>query len=178
LQVLAGAVPAWRGEEEAAVIPAASSNHDRSSPFRRVLVGWDASPDSVTALKVAAAVAGSAHGEVVALAVLRAPPPQEAWRDHEGEVSAGIRHVCAAFESARASLAAISGAQVRLHAAEGRHVARSLCAYATEHAFDLLVLGRHGYEGILHPKLGHVAHAVARASRVPVLLVSAQATDT
>jgi nucleotide-binding universal stress UspA family protein len=177
LPVPAGTVPAWRGEEEAAAIPAASSNHDRPSPFRRVLVGWDASPDSVTALKVAAAVARSAHGEVIALAVLPAPPPHEAWGDHEGEVSAGARHVYVAFESARASLAAISEAQVRLHTEEGRHVARSLCAYATEHAFDLLVLGRHGYEGILHPKLGHVAHAVARASRVPVLLVSAQATD-
>jgi nucleotide-binding universal stress UspA family protein len=55
-------------------------------------------------------------------------------------------------------------------------VLSGLAARSTEHAFDLLVLGRHGYEGILHPKLGHVAHAVARASRVPVLLVSAQAT--
>jgi hypothetical protein len=71
LQVPAGPAPARRGEEEAAVIPAASSNHDRSNPFRRVLVGWDASPNSVTALKVAAAVAGSAHGEVVAASTAR-----------------------------------------------------------------------------------------------------------
>lgn len=110
------------------MIPAASSNHDRSAPFRRVLVGWDASPDSVTALRTAAAIAGSARGEVVALAVLPAPPPQEAWRDHDGEVSAATRHVYDAFDSTRASLAAISAAQVRLHTEDGRRVARSLCA--------------------------------------------------
>ncbi len=158
------------------MIPAASSNHDRSSPFRRALVGWDASPESVTALRTVAAIVGSAHGEVVALAVLPAPPPQEAWRDRDGEAGTGTRHLYAAFESTRASLAAISGAQVRPHTEEGRRVAWSPCAYAAERAFDLLVLGRHGYEGIAHPRLGHVPHAVARASRVPVLLVNAQAT--
>ena len=46
------------------------------------------------------------------------------------------------------------------------------CAYATEHAFDLLVLGRHGDGGTLHPRLGRVPEAAARASAVSLLLVS------
>jgi nucleotide-binding universal stress UspA family protein len=136
-------------------------------------VGWDASPDSVSALRAAAAIAGSPHGRVVAFAVVPVPPPREAPEDDEGELSAGARHLKETFESALLSIAATSGTEVRLHTEEGRDVAQALCAYAAEHAFDLLVLGRHGDEGILHPKLGHVAHAVARASRIPVLLISA-----
>jgi nucleotide-binding universal stress UspA family protein len=159
------------------VFPAPYGNNDRPQPvpgpFRQVLVGWDASPDAVSALKAAAAIAGSPYGRVVAFAVLPVPPPREAPEDDEGELSAGTRHLTETFESALVAIAAASGTKVRLHTEEGRDIAGMLCAYAAEHAFDLLVLGRHGDEGILHPKLGHIAHAVARASRIPVLLVSA-----
>ena len=77
------------------------------------------------------------------------------------------------FEVTRAAIAAALPARVSLHTEEGRHAARTLCDHATEHGFDLLVLGRHGDGGVLHPELGHVAEAAARASRIPILLVSA-----
>jgi nucleotide-binding universal stress UspA family protein len=73
----------------------------------------------------------------------------------------------------RAAVAAGSPARISLHTARSRHVARSICDYATEHGFDLLVLGRHGDGGLLHPRLGHIAEAAARAATVPVLLISA-----
>ncbi len=53
-------------------------------------------------------------------------------------------------------------------------MARSICDYADEHGFDLLVLGRNGDGGLLHHKLGHAAEAAAKSSRIPVLLLSAQ----
>jgi nucleotide-binding universal stress UspA family protein len=175
-----GVAPWHRSEERKLVVfPASDGSNDgpppAPGPFRQVLVGWDASPDSVTALKAAAAVAGGARARVVAFAVLPVSPPREAPEDDEGELSAGIRHLKETFESALASIAGTPGTEIRLHTEEGRDVAGMLCAYANEHAFDLLVLGRHGDEGILRPKLGHVAHAVARTSRIPVLLVSARA---
>jgi nucleotide-binding universal stress UspA family protein len=158
------------------VFPAPDSNSSRPapSPFRRVLVGWDASPDSVTALRAAAAIVGGHDGRVIAFAVVSASPPLEVPEDDGGQLSAEGRHLKRTFDSALASIAATSGAEVGLRTEEGRDVAGIMCAYATEHAFDLLVLGRHGNEGIFHPKLGHVAHAVARTSRIPVLLVSAR----
>lgn len=154
-----------------AVFPLPHSNSSRPTPgpFRHVLVGWDASPDSVTALKAATAIVGHPHGRVVAFAVVPAPPPREMPEDDDG-----ARHLKQTFDSTLASIAATSEAEVGLHTEQGRDVAGTMCAYATEHAFDLLVLGRHGNEGILHPKLGHIAHAVARTSRIPVLLVSAR----
>lgn len=159
------------------MIPAMSARHDQAgvpgSPFRRVLVAWDGSPDSVAALRMAAAIVGDGPGHVVAFAVLPAAPRVEAWLDHADEEPENWRWVREGFERARDSVALTSHARIDLHTAEGRHAAQSLCAYATEHVFDLLVLGRHGEDGMLHPRFGHVAKVAAMTSTVPVLLVSA-----
>jgi nucleotide-binding universal stress UspA family protein len=152
------------------MMPAPGGSHDlRVVPYRRVLVGWDASPSSVTALRTAAALAATAaQGCVVAMAVLA----EIRGREHADEISSSLRRVLTVFESARAAIDLPADAMISLHTEEGSHPARSLCEYAHTHGFDLVVLGRHGNDGILHPKLGHVAHAVARSSEIPVLLVS------
>jgi len=155
--------------------PSGSYSHDgvTGGPFRRVLVAWDGSPDSAAALETAAAIVGDGPGHVVALAIVPASVQSEAWLDHAGEEPEDRRWVRECFARARESITATSRARIDLHIEEGRHAAQSLCAYATEHAFDLLVLGRHGDGGVFHPRFGHVAKAAAMASPVPVLLVSA-----
>jgi nucleotide-binding universal stress UspA family protein len=157
--------------------PAHSDRHDQAGPpgalFRRVLVAWDGSPDSVAALRTAAAMVGDGPGHVVALAVMPGPPHAEAEGEPGGE-PAGTHWVREGFAQARAAITATSRARIDLHTAAGRQAARSLCDYAAEHGFDLLVLGRHGDGGVLHPRLGHVAEAAARLSTIPVLLVSAR----
>ena len=157
--------------------PTPNGSSDRSrlapNPFRQVLVGWDGSPGSVAALRAAAALVGDGPGRVIALAVLPTPPHLEAEPDEAGAEATIGSHVRQTFEVTRAAIAAALPTRVSLHTEEGRHAARALCDHATEHGFDLLVLGRHGDGGVLHPKLGHVAEAAARASRIPVLLVSA-----
>ena len=142
-------------------------------PFRRVLVAWDGSADSVTALRTAAAIVGDGPGHVVALSVLPALPPREAEKDVPAELPAQVRRVEEPFEAARASIAKTSSARISLHTAESRHVASSVCDYAAEHGFDLLVIGRHGNGGLIHPKLGHIAESAARSCPFPVLLVNA-----
>jgi nucleotide-binding universal stress UspA family protein len=144
-----------------------------SGPFRRVLVGWDGSPGAVAALRMAAAIVGAGPGHVVALAVQAGPPHLEAEADQGGEMPASMRRAAETYELIRASIAPVPPVRISLHTAAGRQVAPSLCNYAAEHGFDLLVLGRHGEGGILHPRLGHVAEAAARASQIPVLLLSA-----
>ena len=158
--------------------PAADGREDwagtASGPFRRVLVAWDGSPDSVAALTAAAALVGSGAGHVVALTVLPERAHVEGGGSEADAEPAAPDRLRQNFARARAALQATSRARIDLHTEAGGQVARSLCGYATEHGFDLLVLGRHGDGGLLHPRLGRVAEEAAKASEVPVLLVGAR----
>ena len=163
---------------EAVMFSAPDTSHDQlaavARPFRRVLVAWDASADAMAALRAAAAVVGDESGHVVALAIVPASPPMEGERDQGGAGPTRAERAERIFELVRESVAATSRARLSLHFAEGPQVARSICDYADEHGFDLLVLGRHGDGGLLHHRLGHVAEAAAKSSKIPVLLLGAQ----
>jgi nucleotide-binding universal stress UspA family protein len=158
------------------MIPAADGRESQAGapggPFRRVLVAWDGSPDSVAALTAAAALVSGGAGHVVALTVLPERAHVEGGGSEADAEPGAADRVRQDFARARAALQATSRARIDLHTEAGRRVARSLCGYATEHGFDLLVLGRHGDGGVLHPRLGRVAEEAAKVSEVPVLLVS------
>lgn len=156
--------PATDGREDQAGRP--------GGPFRRVLVAWDGSPDSVAALTTAAALVSDGSGHVVALTVLAERAHVEPGGSQADAEAGDPGRLRQDFARARAALQATSRARIDLHTAAGRQVARSLCGYATEHGFDLLVLGRHGDGGIRHPRLGRVAAEAAKSSEIPVLLVS------
>lgn len=144
-----------------------------AAAFRRVLVGWDGSPDSAEALTVAAQIAGRDGGHVVALAVLRQEAGPEAADPDDGQ-PAIIRLAEAHFEQLRRRPSAAPvrlSAQVLLDSRRGP--GEAVCEYAAEHGFDLLVLGRHGENGGRRSRLGRVADEAAQRSRVPVLLLGA-----
>jgi len=145
-----------------------------AGPFRRVLVAWDGSADSVTALRTASAIIGHGPGHVVALSVQPAVPRRDEPIDLKEELSGQVRRVEAIFETTRESIARNSPVRMDLHTAESRHIGDSICDYAAEHGFDLLVIGRHGEGGLIHPKLGHIAQSAARSCKIPVLLVSSR----
>jgi nucleotide-binding universal stress UspA family protein len=141
--------------------------------FRRVLVGWDSSPGAAAALLAAAGIADGEVGRVVALAVLRPVPPGEGGEEERAAELARYRcQAEQAFVKARDALSGTAQARVSLEFAESADVARALCRYADAHVFELLVLGRHGTGGVLHPRLGHVAETVAKKSDLPLLLLS------
>jgi nucleotide-binding universal stress UspA family protein len=137
-----------------------------------VLVGWDGSGDAAEALRIAASVVSGDGGRVIALAVLPELPRLEA-ADEEAAEHAAIKHqVEAGFQRAWQQAPATVGARASLELLESDKAGHTVCAYAEEHGFDLLVLGRHGTGGLLRPRLGHVAQTAARDSAIPVLLVS------
>jgi nucleotide-binding universal stress UspA family protein len=153
----------------------ASDHVSPAGQFRRALVAWDGSADAVAALRAAAAIVGSRTGHVVALSVIPASSPAEVGDDRRGgEPTSQAQRIQATFEATRAALAKTSAVRIDLHTAHARQVAGSICDYATEHGFDLLVIGRHGEGGLMHPKLGHIAESAVRSCRIPVLLVSAR----
>jgi nucleotide-binding universal stress UspA family protein len=135
-----------------------------AAPFRRVLVGWDGSANAAEALSIAASVVNSDGGHVVALAVV--PPALDSVQRAETR-----RRVEDGFNRARQEGPATRDAWVSLAVVEDRNAGPAVCAYAKDHGFDLLVLGRHG-EGGLRTRLGRVAEAATRDRGIPVLLVS------
>lgn len=145
-----------------------------AGPFRRVLVAWDGSPDSIAALRTAAAIVGRSPGHVIALSIQPAAPNREAAKDEPDQSSDRARRLRTTFDTTRDTLTRNSTVRIDLHTAQSRHTADSICDYAAEHGFDLLVVGRHGDGGLTHPKLGHIAESAARSCRIPVLVVSAQ----
>lgn len=143
-------------------------------PFRRVLVGFDGSPDAAEALAVATAVAGRDGGHVVALCVVQQALPAEG--DGQDRETGGLR------EQAEALFAELARGQrqdkpVRTSVAvvftdrdDPGHV---VTAYAEDHGFDILVVGRHGDGARRKTRLGRVADRAAHSCSVPVLLLSA-----
>ena len=143
--------------------------------FRRILVGWDSSPGAAAALLAATAIADDEAGRVVALAVLRPVPRGEGGEEERAAEMARHRHQAEeSFGRARDTLPGAARARVTLEFAESPDAARTLCEYADAHVFELLVLGRHGNGGVLHPRLGHVAETVAKKSGLPLLLLGGQ----
>lgn len=138
--------------------------------FRRILVGWDCSPGAVAALRAAAAVADGGATHVVALAVLRPAPHTEDVAEGVADYDERQRFARETFATARDNLPDALRARLSLQFEQSGDAARAVCEYAQQHGFDLLVLGRHGTGGVLHPRLGHVAAVAARKSSLPVLL--------
>jgi nucleotide-binding universal stress UspA family protein len=140
------------------------------APLRKVLVGWDCSPGAVAALRAAATLAADEAVRVVALAVLKPAPQTEDSAEGDADFDERWRFAEETFAKARDGLPEALRERVSLRFAESGDAAGTVCEYARQHAFDLLVLGRHGTGGVLHPRLGHVAATAARKSSLPVLL--------
>jgi len=139
-------------------------------PLRRILVGWDCSPGAVGALRTAAALAGDEAVRVVVLAVLKPAPQTEDKAEGDADFRERRRFAEESFAKASQGLPEALRERVSLKVAESGDAANMVCEYARQHGFDLLVLGRHGTGGVLHPRLGHVAATAARKSSLPVLL--------
>jgi len=144
--------------------------------FRRVLVGFDGSPDAAEALRLAGAMCDS--GELVVLCVVSRALPADSRG--EGSDGAGLRmeaELLLRKLALGADLGDLDKVSVQVVSSGGDSPGNVVTRYAREHGFDLLVLGRHGAGGRRKSMLGRVAERAARACRVPVLLVGAPGRD-
>jgi nucleotide-binding universal stress UspA family protein len=140
------------------------------SPPRRILVGWDCSPGAVAALRTAGTLAADEAVRVVVLSVLKPAPRTEDAAEGDADFRERRRFAEESFAKASEGLPGALRERISLRFAESGDAADTVCEYARLHGFDLLVLGRHGAGGVLHPRLGHVAATAARKSSLPVLL--------
>lgn len=151
-----------------------------AGPFRRVLAGYDGSPDAAEAVRAAAAIAARDGGHVVALSVVRRSQHADGDGDGDGELrgeGGSLRERAEAlFDELRRNPSAAG--TVRMSAqivyADDRNLGKVVTDYAAEHGFDVLVLGRHGGGRRREARLGQVADIAAHSCQVPVLLLRAQ----
>lgn len=145
-------------------------------PFRRVLVGFDGSPDAAEALGVAAAVAARDGGHVVALCVV--PQSLRAEDDgNEGDSGSGLRDQAEAIFGELARSRRLDDpvrTTVQVVYSDDDSPGQIVTAYAEEHGFDILVLGRHGDGARRKSRLGRVADRAAQGCSMPVMLLSAR----
>jgi nucleotide-binding universal stress UspA family protein len=145
-----------------------------ASQFRRVLVGFDGSPDAAEALRVAAAVTARDGGHVVALCVVQ--PALHAESHGEDGADGLRRHAEALFSEVTRGQRPDAPVRMSVHVvrSDQRSTGQVVTDYAEQHGFDMLVLGRHGDGALRRGKLGPVADRAVHACSVPVLLLSAQ----
>jgi len=143
--------------------------------FRRVLVGFDGSPDALEALRVAAAIVGADGGHVVALSVVRQPSRHEGDQSETSESEAlrslAENRLAELRQSQRPPGAVRTSVQVVF--SDRPNPGQVVSDYAAEHGFDILVLGRRGDGTTRRSRLGRVADTAAHGCQVPVLLLSA-----
>jgi nucleotide-binding universal stress UspA family protein len=102
--------------------------------------------------------------------VLRPAPHTEDPEEGASDFGGCQRFAQESFGKACEAMSDAQRAGVTLQFIQSEDPARTVCEYAQQHGFDLLVLGRHGTGGVLYRQIGHVAAAAARKCSLPVLL--------
>ena len=145
--------------------------------FKSILVPFDGSPNSETALDKAVELAKLCGGaEVTVLTVYRHHSMLEASLsmvrpDDPGNLDDIMRsHAKEIAEFGKKRAAAAGHKQPRAFVISG-HTARTIVKFAVDHKCDLIVLGSRGVGSIEGYLLGSVSHKVTGLSEVPVLVV-------
>ena len=146
--------------------------------FERILVPVDFSKHSERAVRVSAQLARR-YGSALEIVHVYEPVAYALPGDYALFTAEQLDALCVEFErhlAAMKQLALASGAlQVKTHLRRGP-CATSICEFAREGAFDLIVMGTHGRSGLSHLLLGSVAERVLRSAPCPVLTVKEQDT--
>jgi nucleotide-binding universal stress UspA family protein len=136
--------------------------------FRRLLVGYDGSPQSDKAIDVAFSLAECVDSSVLIFAVARPPEPSTSVEleavldDARGHYEEGFKKI---VEKAR-------GHQLEVQTAMAvGHPAEQIIHRAEKDGIDLIILGRRGRSMISRMMLGSVSERVLRYAHCPVMVV-------
>jgi len=140
----------------------------RHSQFKKILVGFDGSPQSEKATESALALAGSLDARVLLFAVARPPEPATIV-----EVDAMLDDAREHFEAQFKKItqrAKDMGVEEETDIAVGHPVEQIVHRAELEHV-DLIVLGRRGKSRFEKMLVGSTAEKVLRYAHCPVMVV-------
>jgi len=144
------------------------TGHRHNTHFRKLLVGYDGSPQSDKAVDIAFSLAGCLDATVLVFAVARPPEPSisvelEAVLDDAKEhFEEGFKKI---LEKARSL-----DLEVKMDMAVG-HPAEQIIHRAETDGVDLIILGRRGRSRIARMMLGSVSERALRYAHCPVMVV-------
>jgi nucleotide-binding universal stress UspA family protein len=144
------------------------TGHRHNTHFRKLLVGYDGSPQSDKAVDIAFSLAGCLDATVLIFAVARPPEPSisvelEAVLDDAKEhFEEGFKKI---LEKARSL-----DLEVKMDMAVG-HPAEQIIHRAETDGVDLIILGRRGRSMISRMMLGSVSERALRYAHCPVMVV-------
>jgi nucleotide-binding universal stress UspA family protein len=141
---------------------------------RKIVVGYDGSDSSKSALNFAVNIVKAQGGSLVIAHVLEWSPysfltPVELEERHKRRAEELERAETAVLAPIVASLAD-SGVKVSTALKYG-HISDTLCAITKEEGADQIVLGRTGHSGLSTRLFGSVAASLAQAAPVAVTIV-------
>jgi nucleotide-binding universal stress UspA family protein len=136
--------------------------------FRRILVGFDGSPDAQRALRIAIAMAVDLRAATHVLLVVRQPPHAETAEELAAAAEAERERLSLGLSGVGSG--SKGGGEVTTHVVFGDDPAKTIAGYAQEHGFDLVVVGGHGREHVVHRGIGHSLEALLQHHPCPVLV--------
>jgi len=137
--------------------------------LRRILVGFDASPQARRALRVAMDMAEGGSGEVAVVGVV-SHDRGETDEDRAAAFDADARPLRQQAEHDVASHP-YGPAHTIIDIVGADNPARALDEIAHDHGYDVIVVGRHGHEQASHVGIGRISRQLAENARCPVLIV-------
>jgi len=137
--------------------------------FRRVLVGYDGSPDARRALGVGLALAADLGGRARVLIAIRPPAHVETAEERARAAEAERATLVQGLE--QAGHRAQDGNELSSEVVFADDPATAIAAYAAEHGFDVIVVGGHGREHATHRGMGRSVETLLRHHPCPILVV-------
>jgi nucleotide-binding universal stress UspA family protein len=142
-------------------------------PFKKILVPVDFSADAHRAILTATDLARRYDGALTLLHVFQPMTllvPDGYIFFTPSQMAEVISNCSELLSRLQAEALAAGAPRVATEQLQGV-AAAEISAYASQHDFDLIVMGTHGRTGIAHAVLGSVAERVVRAAPCPVLTV-------
>jgi nucleotide-binding universal stress UspA family protein len=137
--------------------------------FKRILVGFDGSPQARGALHVAMGIAEATAGEVAAVTVVnhdRGDTEEDRTRAFDADAEPLRRQA-----EREVAMHPYGATHTVVKVVAGQNPARTLADFAYDHGYDVIVAGRHGHEQASHVGLGRVVRQLAETAHCPVLVV-------
>ncbi|HUY05713.1 MAG TPA: universal stress protein [Acidimicrobiales bacterium] len=142
--------------------------------LRRLLVCFGGLPESMKAIELLLDLGKALGAQLTIFSVLAGAAHLESTEVQHAAEHTAREHLGAQLTGIL-RCAADSGVQFREVNVIGGDPGEEITRYATEHGFDLVVIGSHGQYRVAHGGLGRVVERLLRRSKCPVLVAPARA---